>query len=626
MCGISGVWNFSSPRETVQYMVRALRHRGPEAEGLAVDDRWGLGHARLAIIDLTGGDQPIWDARNEVVIIGNNEIYNAPALRKELESKGHRFKTHSDTEVALQGYLAWGADVFRRLNGMFAFIIIDTVKKRCLVARDPMGIKPLHYARIGNAWAFASEVKALLTIDGIKKAPDWDAVHLFMNLRFIPGERTLFKGIERLEPGSFLVLSETGVIQKERYFDLRKIELNPDIKYADACERLQTLLDESVERHLLSDVEVASYLSGGVDSSLVTAIAASKNRGLRSFCMAFGEPTDENSDARKVANLIGTNHTDLHVGASPLDRFSEIIGYVEEPKVNCVQGFLLAEKVSKEVKVALSGLGGDELFAGYVNNDILYPMTLVSSLFKSRRKHSLSGLQSALRSSRLDFYLRGTELLTNIANPLSFYIILRNGFDHNRALMSRMYSNAPSHWHGLTEEVLKPYFNPSSPDILNEILKLEAQTKLTNDFLFTEDRVSMAHSLEVRVPFLDKELVEFAFSLPSNFKYGPRNKKKILKDAALKWLPRDILEKKKWGFSFNPYHLFQKQLRTTAMSVLTEKRVKDLGVFSWKWIDDVLTQRPTPRMRWHYFNLWVMLGIFLWHERFFGDGTLGKSD
>ena len=374
MCGIVGLWNFRSeegPEAVARRMARAIRHRGPEDEAVVASDRWAMGHARLAIIDVSGGNQPIWNEERTVAIIGNNEIYNAPELREELEKAGHRFRTHSDTEVALHAWEQWGEDAFARLNGMFALAILDLRAGErgalCVLARDPLGIKPLHLTRIGEqGYAFASEIKALLEVPGFRAQPNWDAVHLFMNFRYVPDERTLFEGVERLEPGSFAVLSVEG-IRRKTYFTLREAANRSRQQapaYEDAVARLRGILERSVSRHLISDVEVATYLSGGVDSSLVTALAAKASPGLRSFCVAFGEPTDENADAARVASLVGTRHEDLHVGSDPLQGLAEIIWHVEEPKINCVQGYLLAGAVSKRVKVALSGLGGDEFFRG----------------------------------------------------------------------------------------------------------------------------------------------------------------------------------------------------------------------------------------------------------------------
>ncbi|MCB0403613.1 MAG: asparagine synthase (glutamine-hydrolyzing) [Bdellovibrionales bacterium] len=619
MCGIVGLWNaFASPDSyapTIQRMAGAVNHRGPESKGFAQGDNWALGHTRLAIIDLENGTQPLWSSDGSRVIIGNNEIYNAPELRQVLQSLGSRFQTGSDTEVVLKGWEMWGYDVFAKLNGMFAVAIIDIPKKLCILARDPMGIKPVHYTRVGNGYAFASEIKSFFRIPGWSTQPNRDAAHLFMNFRYIPNEETLFSGVYRLAPGSIATL-DAHSLRIEPYFELQPAK-DTATNERETIEKLEVLLEKAVRRHLVSDVEVASYLSGGIDSSLVTSLASRFNPGIRTYCMGFGESTDENEDAALVARTLSTRHRDLHVGTTPLDRFAEVIWHVEEPKINCLQGYVLAETVAKEVKVALSGLGGDELFVGYVNNDILLPMTVASRFLPTGLSRSLAPIQKFFPTLGHQHTFRALELGLNCNDPLSYYAILRNSFDHSPFLLREIYASPLPHWRNYSIEALRPYFDQQDPDILNALLRLEAKTKLVNDFLLTEDRVSMAHSLEVRTPLLDKTLVEFAFSLPSSAKYHFRQKKMLLKQAVTNLLPAEILNKKKWGFSFTPHLFFEKQLRDFARNTLTRREVQDLGWFSWPWIDRVLNSKPSPKLRWHYFNLWVMAGFHLWHNTFF---------
>ncbi|MCB9253069.1 MAG: asparagine synthase (glutamine-hydrolyzing) [Bdellovibrionaceae bacterium] len=621
MCGIVGLWNaFDSPdyyTPTIQKMAGEVNHRGPEAKGFAQGENWALGHTRLAIIDLENGAQPLWNSDGTRVIIGNNEIYNAPELRQILQSLGSRFQTGSDTEVILKGWEMWGYEVFSKLNGMFAVAIVDIPKRTCVLARDPMGIKPLHYSRFGKGYAFCSEIKSLLKIPGWSTEPNRDAAHLFMNFRYVPNEETLFSGVYRLPPGAVATLDGHS-LRVERYFELTPKTTSRD-NGEEAVEKLGFLLENAVKRHLISDVEVASYLSGGIDSSLVTALASRFSPGIRTFCMGFGEDSDENKDAALVANSLSTLHKDLFVGTTPLDRFAETIWFVEEPKINCLQGYLLAEAVSKEVKVALSGLGGDELFVGYVNNDILLPMTVASRFLPAGLSRNLGAIQKHFPTLGNQHYFRALELGMNLNDPLSYYAILRNCFDHSPFLLQEIYASPQKHWHNYSIESLRPYFDATDPDVLNALLRLEARTKLVNDFLLTEDRVSMAHSLEVRTPLLDKTLVEYAFSLPSSVKYKFRQKKRLLKRAGQSYLPDEILNKKKWGFSFTPHLFFEKQLRDFARQTLTKAAVKDLGWFSWPWIERVLNSKPSPKLRWHYFNLWVMAGFHIWHDHFFNS-------
>lgn len=632
MCGIAGVFGLNRATErlegTALRMLDSIRYRGPDSSGKASGEGWAIAHARLAIIDPKGGAQPIWNEDRSQVIVGNNEIYNAPELRKELEAAGHRFASRSDTEVILHGWEEWGEGVFSRLNGMFAVTLIDLANRQCVLARDPMGIKPLHFALDEGGIFFGSEIKAILPALARGAALDRDSMHLFMNLRYVPGNRTLFEGVERVPPGAILFFDREKGLRAKKFpgssGDPTSIQ-KTKIPYRDAVEELARLLERSVERHLLSDVEIGGYLSGGVDSSVLTALTArlqshlkaQKNAEFRTFCLGLGEPTDETEDAARVAELFQTRHETLMLNPEPLSEYRRVLWHAEEPKVNIVQGFRLAQAVSQHVKVAISGLGGDELFVGYAHYDILYPLSQIARWTGvSRRTRDLGALQSLAAGSGGDFFLRASEMALNARNPLQAYCILRNGFDHNPSLLGQIYQHPRDSWQGMTARALSPYFHPENPDVFDELVRLEARTKLVNDFLLAEDRMSMAHGLEVRVPFLDQELLRFAFSLPSSYKYLPGVKKRILKASASRWLPSDVLRKKKWGFSFDPVVQFQGPLAPFLRETLTRDRVEGLGVFSWKWISRILSARPAPSLRWHYFMLWMMAGFIHWHEIF----------
>lgn len=622
MCGIFGMWQPRMKPETRDQVLRdgiaLVRHRGPDSFGFSTGPDHGFAHARLSIIDINGGHQPVTNEDGNVIVVANNEIYNFLELRTELAALGHTFRTRSDTEVIAHAWEQWEEDCFGRFDGMFAIALVDRRKRRCVLARDGIGIKPLHFTRTPSGFAFASEIKSFYALPDFKPAPDRDALHLFLNFRYVPNEQTLFSGVERLEPGAILVLDADGRSDKRRFFSLAHVARRPPVPLPALEDELADALEQSVKAHLISDVEVATYLSGGVDSSIVTACAARHSPGIRSFCVAFGEPSDENADARRVAALTGSKHEDIVVPDEVLSHMGEVMWHVEEPKVNALQGYVLAGVVGKRVRVALSGLGGDELFAGYTNNDILYPMTLLTRLFgASATRLSMGALQRLFGSSRLDLAFRAGELGLRARDPLGFYCVLRNAFDHNPTLLTRLYGDYPSHWRELSREALRPYYESEDPDVLGALLLLEARTKMVNDFLLTEDRVSMANSLETRVPLLSRRLLTLAFGLPSQLRYRPRGKKWLMKRAALRWLPREVLEKKKWGFSFNPYLLFQKSLRAFAAQELTRERMEQLDFVRWDWVKSVLEAPASPSMRWHYFNLWALVGLSIWHRRFF---------
>ena len=622
MCGIFGILQ---PRMKPEARDKALRdgialvrHRGPDSFGYSTGPDHAFAHARLSIIDLSGGHQPVTNEDGSVVVVANNEIYNFQELRDELAARGHTFKTRSDTEVIAHAWEEWQEDAFERLDGMFAIALADQKRRKCVLARDAIGIKPLHYTRTPSGLAFASEIKSFYALPDFKPQPDRDALHLFLNFRYVPNEQTLFAGVERLEPGSILVAHPDGRVDKRRYFDLARVQRRRVASVPALEEEVADALEQSVKSHLVSDVEVATYLSGGVDSSVVTACAAKHSPGIRSFCVAFGEPTDENADARHVAELAGSKHEDIVVPDEVLSHMADVMWHVEEPKINALQGYVLAGVVGKRVRVALSGLGGDELFAGYTNNDVLYPMTLLSRFVGAHRSHgSMAGLQRHVEGASLDLPFRAGELALHARDPLGFYCVLRNTFDHNPALLERLYGEYPAHWRELSRQALEPYWESEDPDVMDALLLLEARTKMINDFLLTEDRVSMANSLETRVPLLSKRLLTLAFSLPSSLRYKPRGKKWLMKRAARRWLPPDVLEKKKWGFSFNPVLLFEKSLKAFAERELTKERMGQLGFVRWAWVKGVLDAKVSKSMRWHYFNLWVLVGMSIWHRRFF---------
>lgn len=627
MCGVVGAitpGKTSSEIEARLARMSAVQaYRGPDGRGTAIGDGWGLGHVRLAIVDLENGGQPMWSADRTVALIGNHEIYNAPELRLELEEKGRVFRTRSDTEVVLVGYEEWGSGVFARLNGMFALAIVDVKEGRCLLARDPMGIKPLHVARTAEGLFFGSEIKALRTMPGVGKRPDLDAAHVFFNLRYLPGEQTLFEGVARVAPGTVYSysLADARELSREVFWDWAKLRPDASLDFDSSSVKLGELFEASVRRHLIADVPVGAYLSGGIDSSLVATVAARSVPLLETFCAVFGEPTDEGSDSVFVADRIGSRHHILSLSGE-LNRYPEALEHTEEPKVNHLQGFLLAEAVAKKTKVVLSGLGGDELFAGYENNDVLYPMCVLNAkrpAERAEKERSSSLLQSFLGGASRDFYFQAADLGVNLGNPLRYYAILRNSFDHSPHLMKTLYAKPRPEWEGMTTRALEPYFDRDTDDLLSSFLRLEARTKLTNDFLLNEDRGSMAHGLETRTPFLDHELVRFAFSLPSSFSYSVGERKKILRRFAKGVLPEETLAKKKWGFSYDPVSLFRGELGRMAREILTRERVERFGFVSWEWVSSVLDASPGPRMRWHYFNLWVAMGMTLWHERFFGE-------
>jgi asparagine synthase (glutamine-hydrolysing) len=640
MCGVAGIYFFDQKppdaRQTAQAMAAAIAHRGMDDKGVFENEHVVLAHQRLSIIDLETGHQPMSNEDGSIVVACNGEIYNFKDLRKHLQARGHTFSTSSDTEALVHLYEDFGLDMFDRLNGIFAFALWDNREKRLILARDHFGVKPLHIYQDKSRVLFASEIKAILVAAKVTPRINKQALHYFMNLRYVPGRETLFKGVERLLPGEYAVVSDRG-LRRAFYWSMPRPD-SSELTEAEAIDGIRGHLQESVSRQLVSDVPVGIYLSGGMDSSSILAMARKGcvDASIDAYTVGFNEPTDEVEDAKRVADHFNTQHHALNLDPKPLQCLPKVLWHVEEPKINVVQGFLLAEYAKRFIKVALGGLGGDELFAGYLAYQYMKPSEpfhrFMPASFGRRILRPVSNhlMNAQGRSTNMTFdeYRRGAQLFLSLGDKCQYYGIIRNVWDYDAQVWSQLYGPrmlkqklAP------TRTVFEPYFADRHQSFIEQALTVEFQTKLVDDFLLNEDRVSMAHGLEVRVPFLDRDLVSFANKLPVHMKMNGMKTKSIFKKAMRGVLPGFVLHKKKWGFAFNPYYEFQKDLRETAQQVLTPRRVKELGLFNYDFVKKVLEHSPHPRLRWHYFTLWMMVGFHIWHEMFFrGDSSKPSFD
>lgn len=623
MCGICGIVGEQASRHVVQDMLHSIAHRGPDGFGMFADDGVAMGNTRLAIIDLVTGDQPQANEDKTVWVVYNGEIYNHRVLREELVARGHRFVTESDTEVLVHAYEEWDVNYLARLDGIFAFALWDTRRRRLLLVRDQFGIKPLHYYWDGETLRFGSEIKTILQDPAVTRGVNFQALHYFLNLRYIPGEQTLFQNILRLPPAHYLSFQDDA-IRIERYFTL---ERSVESRHSESfyIEGIRHHLREAVRKQLMSDVPLGVYLSGGLDSSALVAYASELlQEPVKTFTLGFGEPTDENSDARIVADYFHTDHHELTLRADPLREFPRVIWHAEEPKENILQGFLLSRFARQTVKVALGGLGGDELFAGYTHNRYMYPLQNAHHIAPAFLKHLLQplsraafGLDNSLQMPLLNEYRRGVQYLCAIGDPERAYLLLRNVWDQDAGMWQNVYGDALRGQNiALTHGAFDDYFVRNGHRALDQVLWAEFHTKMVDDFLMNEDRTSMAHSVEVRVPFLDIDLVKFAFSIPVDLKIRNNETKYIFRRAMEGILPEHALRKPKWGFSFNPYHQFQKDLRDVANRVLTRERVLELGWFNYSYLRRILDHPPHPRLRWHYFFVWLAVGLHIWHDLF----------
>lgn len=629
MCGITGFT--SENKELIRRMCEVLQHRGPDDEGYYFDSNISLGSRRLSIIDLKTGHQPIYNEDQSIVVVHNGEIYNFLELRNELERRGHRFYTNSDTEVIVHSYEEWGETCTKRFNGMFAFAIWDANEKKLLLARDRCGIKPLYYAVLKDGTSlFASEIKAILQHQEIKREVDLEAFHYYVNLRFVPKEKTLFKGINKLLPGHLMTIDKNGA-KIERYW-----EVNPhEEMYTESwlVKKLQQVLIEAVKRHLISDVPLGILLSGGIDSSTIVALASEVNEGpIRTFTMGFGESNDETEDALYVADFFGTKHEELVMKSNILKDFPEMIWYADMPKRN-LYPFYIAREASKHVKVSLSGLGGDELFGGYewkyqFAEDIEAERKRIPGNLRTQIKSSISALipyVSKYGSIHEIEHLHNLKRLVNIDDNVELYLsIISLDEVFHEDYLPNIYSkklldmDLPA-----MRNIFEPYFN-NELNFIEQTLLADFKVKAPDDFLFVDDAMSMANSVESRVPFFDNELVEFMFSVPATFKYRDKKGKYILKKAMSGILPERVLKKEKQGFGGNVGVQFSREIYEWARQILPEGYTVKEGFIKKKYIDDVLTHKAAISLTKHYIVIWDLLAFEIWYRMYILNDKISK--
>lgn len=638
MCGIAGIFEREKDRSgLMNSMLDIIEHRGPDAKSVHVHGDFTLGHRRLSIIDLSTGDQPIFNEDRTVAVVFNGEIYNYKELKDELIKKGHRFYTTSDTEILVHLYEDNEYEFLSRLNGIFAFALLDQRKNRLMLARDHFGVKPLHYYHKNGILIFGSEQKSILLHPAVERSINFNALHSHINLRYTQGEETLFEGIKRLPPAHFMVF-ENDNITVRRYWDL-EFNTEKNMKEEEAIGRMHFFIKQAVERQLMSDVPLGVYLSGGMDSS--TIVQKMHELGvpqINTFTMGFNEPTDEFPDAERIAKHFGTNHHTLSLSMNPMQQFPEVIWHAEEPKINLLQGFNMSKFVKKDITVVLGGLGGDELFAGYDIHKFIYPFNrlhqVVPKFMQTMlrwKSDFLFTVQNATHTLSLDEYRRGLQMLTAVGDLERFYLIIRNVWDFDNGFYKEIYH--PSFYQKMKEEATRvrsafdPFFEKSrGMNSLDRVLHAEFQTKMVNDYLLTEDRMSLANSVEERVPFLDLDLVNFGFSIPVHLKIKNNTTKYLFRKAMAQKLPERIISKKKWGFTVNPYMQFRKDLKGVAEKVLTREAVEKQGIFNYKYLRRIMDHAPNPKMRWHYNYLWVVMGLAIWQQMYIdGDGFKNKE-
>lgn len=632
MCGICGFYG-KGDKKLLKNMCDVIKHRGPDEHGTYLDENIGLGNTRLAIIDLKTGRQPIHNEDESMWITYNGELYNFLELRKELEKRGHRFYTNSDTEVIIHAYEEWGPNCLEKFNGMFAFAIWDKNKKQLFLARDRAGIKPLHYTFLeNNTFLFGSEIKSILQDENVKREVDLQAFHYFLNLRYVPRELTMFKRIRRLLPGHYMIVNGDGVKIK-KYWELKIHPINKPETYF--VKMLKKLIEESVKRHMIADVPVGVYLSGGTDSSTLVAFARKVNEEpLKTFCMGFDNPTDEVGDARMVAEYFGTDHKELTISSSLLKEFPIMIWFADEPKRN-LYPYYLSKLASQHVKTALSGLGGDEIFAGYIfKYDFASRIDKIRKGLRIQKKlgirnaaNQLLRFQTILGDLVDDEHLDYLDMVKNIEDNTALYLITQT-LDKvfGKVYLTKIYGDKISIENlKPIRMVYQPYFS-NGLNFIDQVFLADFSVKMIDDFLLVDDRMCMANSIETRVPFLDNELVNFSFQIPANLKLKDPNGKYILKKAMRNILPERVIKKEKQGFASDTYSTYRRELREIAMQKLPEGNLVKEGFIKGDYINKILRTKPNPRLSLHYTVIWNLLAFEVWYEIYIRREELKKPN
>ena len=627
MCAICGKLQYANEARVdaalIQRMTDAMAHRGPDGQGQYVSGPVGLGHRRLSIIDLSTGAQPLANEDETVWIVFNGEIYNYQDLRASLLSQGHRFKTASDTEVIVHLYEEYGTGCLDRLRGMFAFAIWDANQRRLFVARDRVGIKPLYYCDTGKSFVFASEIKALLLDPEVKREVNLPAVDCFLTHLFLPGEQTLFKNIKKLEPGRYaLIDAKTSSINRP-YWDL---EFRPTAEHKtldDAAAALSEMLSEAVRLHMISDVPVGILLSGGVDSTGVLSYAAKlTDKEIQTFTVGFeGEQfADERPYARLAAKRFGTRHYDITMTAEDFrDFLPRYVWHMEEPVCEppAIALYYVSKLARQHVTVLLSGEGGDEAFGGYSNyRNLLMLEALKAGLgpFCGVAGGALAAAGSLTGSGRAAKYapLLTTPLadyyFSRTASPFSFFNRSK------RSLYTEDFSAQLDSGAEPAEVIRKLFGRVAGKDLLSQMLYIDTKTWLPDDLLIKADKMTMANSLELRVPLLDHKLLEFAATLPPAFKVHRLSTKRVLKRAFNGGIPREIIERKKTGFPVPYGRWLSRELAGYVSDTLTSGRAVSRGLLKPQAVAALLEESSANgRLTKEVFSLLV---LELWHQQF----------
>ena len=623
MCGICGVIYFNgeqADKKVVEAMRDCLIHRGPDDSGTYVDGCVGFGHRRLSIIDLSDkARQPMSNEDGSVWISYNGELYNHLELRSELESVGHTYSTDSDTETIVHLYEEFGGGCVEKMNGMFSFAVWDANEKTLFIARDRLGIKPLYYLADDEKFLFASELKALLAHPGIERRVDLSAVNNYLTYGYVGSPQTIFEGIRKLPPGHTLTVREKEVSTR-RYWSITY----PEKPYGDESYhlgRIRELIKKSVERRLMSDVPLGAFLSGGIDSSIIVALMSEVSDNVKTFSVGFTDSSfNELEYAKLIAEKFGTDHHEFVVEMDAIELLPKLVNFYDEPFADssAIPTYIVSQIARKNVTVCLSGDGGDELFAGYDR----YAGCKVARVYEKVPKLLRDGVSFFVNklpaSTSNKSVFRASQRFTGAVDlqeeeRYGDWITIFNEEGRRELLNPESGEKIDS-----TGYIKKFYRECSAKDFIAKTMYVDVKTYLPEDLLVKVDRASMAHSLEVRVPFLDHELVEYSQTIPVSMKFPGLKLKHLLKKSVKDIIPKNILHRKKHGFGVPVGAWFKKELKSIAYDTLLEKGSPTREYFKAKYVEKILNDHVHGRAE-HSHRIWALLFFDLWCRKYVRD-------
>ena len=633
MCGIYGCLSTRPMNESMETLLDrmggAIRHRGPDDQGRYLGRGVGLGMQRLSIIDVAGGHQPIANEDETVWLVLNGEIYNFQELRPQLESRGHRFRTRTDTEVIVHLYEDDGPSFFKRLRGMFALALWDVKRERLILGRDRIGEKPLYVRHEPGRLLFASEMKSILQVEDVPRRINLSALEEYLALGYVPAPLTLLEGIEKLLPGHYLLI-EKGRLEDREYWDVPvgQVESRPEEEW---IERIREKLLETVRMQLVSDVPLGAFLSGGIDSStIVAAMARLTSRPVKTYSIGY-EGThsyyNELPYAKVVAEAFGTDHHEIIVRPEVSELLPKLIWHLDEPIADsaCLTTYLVSKLARESVTVILSGVGGDELFGGYrryLGDGVRRWYRLLPGPVRQSWLPALFRRLPQDRHSAWKDYVRYAAAFVKTAEQdpatryMSYVTLLTPQVQRE---LLRSETAGELNGTGAAAEALQRYFARRSKDeSLNRIIYVDLKTSLADDLLALTDRMSMAASIECRAPLVDFELVELASRMPSSLKVRGLSLKYLLKKAVAPWLPREVIERKKRGFGAPVGAWLRSELQPLIQEVLSEQQVRRRGLFHWPAIRRILVEHQEQRSD-HTDHIFALIALETWC-RIFLDG------